>query len=149
MDGQPLDNMGEKDVMLVVFLFEWGRPIRIGDIKDHLKLPHSTLNSIVKRLQAKGLVEWIEYGPVTLTPQGAKLAAHHLKHHIVIHHYLVNFLGLEDSKAHEESMKVAGHLSCETVEKMKEANSRCQLEPCSIITDSTLTSNLANKLEAC
>jgi len=125
-------DLGPKEQKAIVFLYEWDRPVRLGDMRNYIDFPHSTLNSVVKRLKFKELVIWEEYGTVILTPLGKKLAAHHLKHHLIIHHYFYNALGLSEQEAHEEGMKVAGVLSCQTVKTMLEKIPDCDLQRCGL-----------------
>lgn len=121
--------LGEKDRSVILFLYEFGKPIPAGDLARQLSLPHSTINSVIKRLEDKGYVNWKEYHFVELNQTSAKMAAHHLQHHNIIHHYFVHYLDLEDDEAHVEGQKVAGVLSCKTVKQMKKLLD-CDLEPC-------------------
>ncbi len=113
-------DIGEKDLAVLVFLYEWGRPIRVGDMKKYLKYPHSTLNSVIKRLQKKKLVEWTKYGQVNLLPEGTKIAAHHLKHHEILEKFFIQVLGLPAEEAHQNAVRAIGCLSCETIRKMED-----------------------------
>ncbi len=127
-----LPEMRERDALVLMFLLEWGRPLRVGEIKRHLNMPHSTLNSIIKKLEKRGLVDWEEYSNVSLTEKGKKVSSHLLKHHNILHHYLVKVLGIDDKVAHQDSLKTAGLLSCDTIEALRNANETCNLEICKI-----------------
>lgn len=131
--GNEFTKLGEKDQQVLIFLYEWDRPLRVGDIRNYLDFPHSTLNSVIKRLKAKKYVSWEEYGQVKLNHTGKKIAAHHLKHHITIHHFFQQALGLSEDEAHIEGLKSAGVLSCKTVKLMKEKIPNCNLNSCGII----------------
>ena len=103
----------EKQVML--FLYRWFRPIRIGDLKTHLKMKHSTLNSIIRRLQEQGLVSWVKYGPVELTDAGKKAVAHFDKHAHVIASFLQVTLEVDNEWAKAQSFAMAQNSSCELI----------------------------------
>ena len=79
--------LGDKDKSVIIYIYENSKPTKPGDIAKRLQLPHSTINSVIKRLVNKKMVNWKEYAHVELTPLAKKMAAHNLKHHIVIHHY--------------------------------------------------------------
>lgn len=125
--------LGEKEQKVVIFLYEWDRPIRVGDIRRYVDFPHSTLNSVIKRLKAKNVVNWEEYGLVNLDTIGKKIAAHHLQHHMTIHHFFQESLGLSAEEAHVEGLKSAGILSCKTVRLMKANIPDRELNQCGII----------------
>lgn len=128
-----LSSLKEKDAKVLIFLIEWGRPVRIGEMKNHLSLPHSTLNSVVKRLESSGYVVWKEYSNVSLTEKGTNTAIHLLKHHNIMHHFLVNSLGVDDKIAHEDSLKAASVISCTVIEAMRSSNLGCDLELCTLV----------------
>ena len=55
---------------LLDFLYTWIRPIRIGDLrkeleKEKISIPHSSINSIIRRLVEDKLVVWEKYGPIS------------------------------------------------------------------------------------
>ncbi|RMG31068.1 MAG: metal-dependent transcriptional regulator [Methanobacteriota archaeon] len=139
----------DKEAKVLIFLLEWGRPVRVGEMKRYLEFPHSTLNSIVKRLEGKGYVDWEEYSNVSLTDLGEKTAIHLLKHHNIMHHYLVNTLGIKDQIAHEDSLKVAGIISCEVIEAMKKSNESCDLDVCKVILKDAVPFVNKDELEIC
>ncbi len=126
------NQLNENDQNLIIFLYEWGRPIRPGLAAEELDIKHSTLNLVLDRLKQENIVSWEKYKDVQLLSRGKEMAAHQLNHHEVIHQYLVDYLDLSDDEAHEESVRVAGIFSCKTVEKMKlklnsEYKSNCSL----------------------
>ena len=122
--------LGEKDITVLTFLYEWTRPIRVGDIKNRTNMPHSTLNSVIKRLMKKELVKWDRYGLVELLPAGKKIAAHELKHHVILENFFMKFLGMPKEQAHVDAMQTAGCLSCEAIERMKAMVEDEEKAPC-------------------
>ena len=124
--------LGDKDKSVIIYIYELGNPAKPGYISKQLKLPHSTINSVIKRLVDKELVNWKEYVHVELTPLANKMAAHHLKHHIIIHHYFEHELDLSSEDAHAEGLRIAGVISCNTVLQMESKIPNCDLTPCTV-----------------
>lgn len=124
--------LGDKDRSVIIYIYELGELVKPGDIAKRLELPHSTINSVIKRLVNKKLVNWKEYAHVELTLLANKMAAHHLKHHIVIHHYFEHELDLSREDAHKEGLRIAGVISCNTVLRMEGKIPNCDLTPCTV-----------------
>jgi DtxR family transcriptional regulator, Mn-dependent transcriptional regulator len=106
----------EKENRVLDFLYYWGRPIRVGDIADNLKIPHSTINSVLKRLEEQKIVSWKKYRMVHLTPEGAESAAHLSNHHFIIEHFLQETLDLSTEEAHREALLLAGRADCTLIQ---------------------------------
>ena len=102
------------------FLFFWRRPIRVGDLKTHLIIKHSTLNSVLKRLESQNFVKWEKYGPVELTNEGMEHAAHLSNHHFIIEKFFKQILSLPEEDAHNEAIHLAGAFSCQIIGAMCE-----------------------------
>ena len=92
-------SLPETDKEVLQFLLEWIRPIRIGDLRTMLNKPHSTVNSIVKRLKKDEFVTWKRYGTVELTPKGKEAAYHFNRHHRIFELFLVETLALTAKEA--------------------------------------------------
>ena len=113
---------------LLDFLYSWMRPIRIGDLrkeleKDQISIPHSSINSIIKRLEDDGLVIWEKYGPISLTKDGQKKAAHKQRHFHLLVMFLMEKLHLPHSEAKEESYAISSVISCNLIQQInKELN---------------------------
>ncbi|MDH5403354.1 MAG: hypothetical protein OEZ01_10760 [Candidatus Heimdallarchaeota archaeon] len=131
--NEMFNDLGEKEQRVIIFLFEWNRPIRVGDMKNYLKYPHSTLNSVLKRLVKLELVIWENYKQVYLKQIARRMVAHHLQHHKILEIYFLQELNITSDQAHDESIRVAGVLSCNTILKMKEKITTDRLEQCGII----------------
>ena len=129
-----ITSLGEKDKKVLIFLYEWGRPIRVGDMKKFLNLPHSTLNSICKRLEEKGFLSWDKYGLVSLQDPGRFFAAHALRHHVILENFFVMFLKLPPNQAHEDALNSITCLSCDAIKKMEQLVNRDDSAPCGATT---------------
>jgi Mn-dependent DtxR family transcriptional regulator len=113
------------ETAILNFLFEWVRPIRVGELRRQLaerdiEVPHSTLNSVIKRMEEEGLLSWKKYGPVSLTDKGYKSASHTKRHFHLISMFLVKTLDISLQKAKEESYSICGILSCELIENINQ-----------------------------
>ncbi|MCF2139384.1 MAG: metal-dependent transcriptional regulator [Candidatus Lokiarchaeota archaeon] len=106
----------EKENQVLDFLFYWGRPIRSGDIAKELNIPHSTLNSVLKRLSKESLIIWEKYRLVNLTSEGMDAASHLSNHHFVIEFFLKDTLNLPDEEAHLQAIHLAGRVKCSLID---------------------------------
>ncbi len=104
------------DESVLDFLYFWQRPISPGNLANHLKIKHTTLNSSLKRLQKKDQVDWKKYGTVSLTEQGKNVAAHISNHHFIIEKFFKEFLNLSSEQAHKEALDLAPAISCTLIE---------------------------------
>lgn len=108
----------ENENIVLDFLYFWRQPIRVGELKNHLEIKHSTLNSILNRLVSQKLVEWEKYGPVKLTQQGIEQASHLSNHHFIIEKFFKTILDLPVDIAHKEAIHLAGAFNCVIIEAM-------------------------------
>ena len=115
---------------LLWFLYDWIRPIRPGDMKEHLELKHSTLNSQLEVLKKKGLVSWKKYGPASLTQLGRMVASHHVRHTRLLEFFLINTLSIDEEVAHEESITLAPLVSCRLADAINSFLNNPERSPC-------------------
>ena len=108
----------EKENLILDFLYFWNRPIRAGDLNTRLKFKHSTLNSILKRLEGQKLLVWEKYKEIQLTEKGKESARHVSNHHFIIERFLKQSLNCSDEFAHNEAIHLAGTFSCELIEEI-------------------------------
>ena len=73
--------------------------------------------SMLKRLAELGLVDYLPYKGVTLTPPGERLALEVIRHHRLIEAYLSEALGMPDDRVHEEA-EVLEHYISEELEQL-------------------------------
>lgn len=108
---------------LLDFLYSWLRPIRIGDLKKELEkentaIPHSSINSIIKRLVDDELITWQKYGPISLTQKGQQQAAHKQRHFHLLIMFFMNTLNLSHREAKKESYAIASVISCNMIDQI-------------------------------
>ena len=105
-----------KDIAVLEFLYFWDRPINSGTLRKELDLKHSTLNSVIERLEKKGFVEWEKYSLISLTNAGKKEAAHYSNHHFIVEKFLIEILNMDEEDAHKEALSLSPHITCELID---------------------------------
>jgi Mn-dependent DtxR family transcriptional regulator len=94
------------------------------------KIPLSTLNSCLERLEKKNYIKWIRYSPPILTEKGKHLAIELIRHARLLEVFLYNELEISAEEAHKESEKLNLLLSCSIVQKICEKYSHPAACPC-------------------
>jgi Mn-dependent DtxR family transcriptional regulator len=87
---------------------------RVTDIADSLGLSKSAVSNMVRRLAARGFVNYEKYRGFTLTPQGQAVASHIKVRHKTLTE-LLELLGLSPATVAEEVEAIEHHLKPETL----------------------------------
>ena len=88
---------------------------RVTDIADSLGLSRSAVSNMVRRLAARGFVNYEKYRGFTLTPEGRAVARHIRVRHQTLTEML-NLLGLSSETVQEEVEAIEHHLKPETLQ---------------------------------
>jgi len=88
---------------------------RVADIADSLGLSRSAVSNMVRRLAARGFVNYEKYRGFTLTSQGQAVASHIKVRHQTLTE-LLNLLGLTPGTVKEEVEAIEHHLKPETLQ---------------------------------
>jgi len=88
---------------------------RVSDIADSLGLSTSAVSNMVRRLAARGFVNYEKYRGFTLTAQGQAVASHIQVRHQTLTE-LLNLLGLSPGTVKEEVEAIEHHLKPETLQ---------------------------------
>ena len=88
---------------------------RVTDIADSLGLSKSAVSNMVRRLAARGFVNYEKYRGFTLTPAGQAVATHIKVRHQTLTEML-NLLGLSPHTVQEEVEAIEHHLKPETLQ---------------------------------
>lgn len=91
-----------------------------GEVAQRLGVTPATATSMLQRLAELGLVDYVPYKGVTLTPAGQKLALEVIRHHRLIEAYLAEALGMPEDRVHEEA-EVLEHYISEELEALMAA----------------------------
>jgi DtxR family transcriptional regulator, Mn-dependent transcriptional regulator len=86
-------------------------PVLNGEVAERLGVAPATATSMLKKLDGLGLVDYLPYKGVTLTPAGEKVALEVIRHHRLIEAYLSEALGMPDDMVHAEAEVLEHHIS--------------------------------------
>ncbi|HSR94917.1 MAG TPA: metal-dependent transcriptional regulator [Solirubrobacterales bacterium] len=86
-------------------------PVLNGEVAERLGVAPATATSMLKKLGGLGLVEYLPYRGVTLTPAGERVALEVIRHHRLIEAYLSEALGMPDDMVHAEAEVLEHHIS--------------------------------------
>jgi DtxR family Mn-dependent transcriptional regulator len=86
-------------------------PVLNGEVAARLDVTPATATSMLKRLDGLGLVDYLPYKGVTLTPAGEKVALEVIRHHRLIEAYLSEALGMPDDRVHQEAEVLEHYIS--------------------------------------
>jgi Mn-dependent DtxR family transcriptional regulator len=124
------------DYQILKIIYRNNGKIRIKNIQEEvkekreIKIPLSTINSCIERLENKGFVDWIRYSPFKLTEKGVNLAKELIRHARLLETLLYNELKLSAKEAHNESEKFNLLFSCNTINKICEKYEHPSECPC-------------------
>jgi Mn-dependent DtxR family transcriptional regulator len=105
---------------MIEFLFYLNRPIIPGDLSNELQIKHSTLNSVLKRLQEEGMINWEKYRNISLTEKGIETGKHLTQYHLILERFLSEVLGMESNVAHSEALDLSPHVSYNLIKSICE-----------------------------
>ena len=91
-------------------------PVLNGEVADRLGVAPATATAMLQKLDGLGLVDYLPYKGVTLTPAGEKVALEVIRHHRLIEAYLSEALGMPDDMVHAEAEVLEHHISEELEE---------------------------------
>lgn len=91
---------------------------RVSDLAKRFAVSHVTVSRIVGRLVSEKLLETAPYQPITLTPEGRKLAKRVKRRHDVVLKFLLA-LGVDSETAAIDSEGIEHHVSDKTLAAMK------------------------------
>ena len=88
-----------------------GGPVLNGEVAERLRVTPATATSMLKRLDGLGLVDYLPYRGVNLTPAGERVALEVIRHHRLIEAYLSEALGMPSDRVHEEAEVLEHYIS--------------------------------------
>ena len=121
-----LKSMSEEDYIEAIYEVEktYGYA-RISDISSILGIKPPTAVNMIKKLEEKGMVEYMRYRGVKLTQKGKKIAKNISKKHEFIRLFLIA-LGVDKERANIEAELMEHILSNETLEKLRQLYEKCR-----------------------
>jgi len=91
---------------------------RVSDMAEKLKVAKATVSNALKVLAERGLVRHALYGFVELTDAGELRARQVKNRYQVLHHFLVEVLGIEPDKAHLEACLAEHVIGTTTIDRL-------------------------------
>jgi DtxR family transcriptional regulator, Mn-dependent transcriptional regulator len=86
-------------------------PVLNGDVAQRLGVAPATATAMLQKLAGLGLVDYVPYRGVTLTPAGEKVALEVIRHHRLIEAYLSEALGMPEDRVHAEAEVLEHYIS--------------------------------------
>src|SRR4051794_6083177 len=94
-----------------------GDAVSTNALAERLGVSAASASSMVKKLDALGLVEHVPYRGVELTERGLKVALEVLRHHRLLERFLAEELGVPWDRVHDEA-EVLEHVISEELEEL-------------------------------
>jgi DtxR family Mn-dependent transcriptional regulator len=95
-------------------------PVLNGEVAERIGVTPATATTMLKKLAGLGLVDYVPYKGVELTPAGEKVALEVIRHHRLIEAYLAEALGMPEDRVHEEA-EILEHYISEELEALMAA----------------------------
>jgi DtxR family Mn-dependent transcriptional regulator len=86
-------------------------PVSNGEVAERLGVTPATATSMLKKLGDLGLVDYLPYKGVSLTPAGERVALEVIRHHRLIEAYLSEALGMSTDQVHAEAEVLEHYIS--------------------------------------
>ena len=97
----------------------------VGEIAESLNVKKPSVSLAMKQLKERGLVEYTQYAPVRLTPQGRRIAGKIIVSHGILFDFLREELALTEERANEVACQIEHIMTFEEIEKLKS----CRIRP--------------------
>ncbi len=104
-------------------------PVTTSALADSMKVAPSTVTDMLKRLAQNGLINYVPYHGITLTPEGEKLSVQAIRRHRIVERFLTDMLGFEWHEAHEEALHFENNISEEIERRLYSALNRPKVCP--------------------
>lgn len=93
-------------------------PVSTSALAESLHISPSSVTEMLKRLAARGWINYIPYHGITLTPDGERMAIRAIRRHRIVERFLTDMLGFEWHEAHEEALTFESRLSQEVEDRL-------------------------------
>ena len=111
-------NIAEEYLETILYLTKGGRPAKTKDIADAMGIKPPSVTEMLAKLKDEGYIEYQPYGGASLTERGKAEAIQMERKHQVLETFLVDALGVELEKAHDEACKMEHTVSDSTLSRM-------------------------------
>lgn len=120
----------EENYLKALFHLSVDQPeVSVLDLSRSLDIKMPTVNSMVKKLATKQLVEYEKYKPLRLTPEGRKFAGLIIRKHRLVEMFLVEKMGFAWDEVHEVAEQLEHVQSPKLFEKIDEILNHPTVDP--------------------
>ena len=105
------------------------RPVTTSALAESMRVAPSTVTDMLKRLSREGLINYVPYHGITLTPEGESRAVKAMRRHRIVERFLTDMLGFEWHEAHEEALLFESDISEEVENRLFIALNRPKVCP--------------------
>lgn len=97
-----------------------GRPARTTDIAKKMKVSPASVTEMMQRLDSQGYITYEKYKGATLTDSGKAIGESVKRKHRLLERFLVDVLGIDKEKSHDEACRLEHMLSDESERRISE-----------------------------
>jgi DtxR family Mn-dependent transcriptional regulator len=119
----------EMYLVSILRLSTGGQPVPLSRLAEVLDVSPVSVNQMCHKLHDDGLVEYVPYKGVTITPHGAQLASRILRRHRLWEVFLVEHLRMGLQQAHESACQLEHATSDEVIERLAQFLSHPRVNP--------------------
>jgi Mn-dependent DtxR family transcriptional regulator len=117
-EGIVLTSSLEDYLESIYFLESQNKEVRVTDIAIEMELSKPSVNRAINTLKNAGLVNHEHYGMLSLTDEGRKIAKNVAERHILLKHFLIDLLKIDEQIAEKEACAMEHSVSQHTMEKL-------------------------------
>jgi len=116
--GAPRSESIQMYLVEIARLSKQGQPVPLSQLAATLRVSPISVNQMCHKLQKEGLVTYVPYKGVSITPSGEGLAMRILRHHRLWEVFLVERLQMSWDEAHETACRLEHDTSDEVIERL-------------------------------
>ncbi|MDE6138638.1 MAG: metal-dependent transcriptional regulator [Candidatus Gastranaerophilales bacterium] len=107
----------EKYLLAIYEIVKENQAARVKDVSNYLKIGGPATSDAVKTLAARGFINYVPYGIITITSKGKARAEAKIKRHRTISNFLEQVLMVDSDRVHESAMQVEYAMSEDVLDK--------------------------------
>ena len=96
----------EKYLRAVYEIIQNQKTVKVKDVSDYLKIGGPATSEAIKTLAARGFVEYVPYGEITLTTKGCNAVDLKIYRHKTISKFLSKVLDIEETTAEKNATAI-------------------------------------------
>ena len=111
-------NISEEYLETILYLTKGGKTAKTKDIAEAMGIKSPSVTEMLGKLREEGYVEYQPYVGATLTDKGRAEAVQMERKHQLLETFLVDALGVELDRAHDEACEMEHSISDSTISKI-------------------------------